>query len=430
LENRLAELEAQATTGSGVGASSGPHGLGDARSTSREEQLSGITRPAADPGFDEPSPYPQEETGGIDSRGELVRGQDAHTFDPRLDPARNELSHGQATLRSNDIGALAPDQTASQQQYAPHELQREPVDTLNSYNPQVASGANAAADENEAVTDSIDGSERGEDIPVMDGMVGYEDELAEAREGDVFYGDSSSLHFAMSVKASAIAKDDREIGRNEAASRNGSTSLGREGAPRPERNNSLQPSHSPDHLFENVSLSNLSFQYLPQRHMANSLVDRYFAAVHPVWPFLLEDATKHAFEETWSSEKPVPQVWSAQLNLIFALGFEFWEGDLASRLPSQSAISVGNEFYLRARSFVLGNAFNISSISMVQSLLLMVQYQQGTMQSEQCWLTIGHATRMAQGLGLHKSEKRNILMSPLEEELRNRLWWGCFSLDR
>jgi hypothetical protein len=37
---------------------------------------------------------------------------------------------------------------------------------------------------------------------------------------------------------------------------------------------------------------------------------------------------------------------------------------------------------------------------------------------------------MALGLGLHTSSANPDRIEPLDKELRKRLWWGCFSLDR
>jgi hypothetical protein len=164
--------------------------------------------------------------------------------------------------------------------------------------------------------------------------------------------------------------------------------------------------------------------------VAKALLERYFTAVHPVWPFLLEDATRSQFDRTWASDDPPSPIWMAQLNLIFSLGCQFYETDLDKSTPLNDVYEAGRQFYQRGRSFVVANAFNTCNISMLQALLLMAQYQQGTMKANQCWLTIGHATRMAQGLGLHVSQQAHYPVPPAEQELHKRLWWGCFSLDR
>lgn len=67
---------------------------------------------------------------------------------------------------------------------------------------------------------------------------------------------------------------------------------------------------------------------------------------------------------------------------------------------------------------------------MLQALVLMALYQQSTLRSRQFYLTVGHAARMAQELRLYIPVPDSPSISPLIKDLRLRLWWGCFSLDR
>jgi hypothetical protein len=68
-------------------------------------------------------------------------------------------------------------------------------------------------------------------------------------------------------------------------------------------------------------------------------------------------------------------------------------------------------------------------ITIVQYLLLMGQYLQGTQKSIQTWTIHGLAVKAAFQLGLHSSEASKRL-SPLEREIRKRVWFGCIVLDR
>jgi hypothetical protein len=422
LERRLSELESR----QGI-----PPGVASATNVQRNAALSPSGRLAtAAIVLDDPrsSHSRQDEIEEAESpRRPLPRRQD-HPFTQRDTPAYEPVQD-QSTYRVGDLNTADPDQSLFHEHRLPNGAGNEHYDIARTYDLQAILNTDTITDRDEDNLDGPDDSERTEHIPLMDGMVEYQDASSEAPEGHVFYGNTSTLHFAMNVQASAVDKDGGVLARNATVSQGESMNTRRQSGAVPVRT-ITQPLTNQDVNFERVSFSSLYFQYLPRRHIANSLLERYFTAIHPIWPFLLEGPTRSRYEDAWSADRPESEIWSAQLNLIFALGFEFWEDDLTGGLPSRPAIEAGNDFYLRAKTFVLGNAFNMSSISMLQTLLLLVQYQQGTMQSEQCWLTIGHATRMAQGLGLHKPQKQNTSMSPLEEELRNRLWWGCFSLDR
>ena len=145
-------------------------------------------------------------------------------------------------------------------------------------------------------------------------------------------------------------------------------------------------------------------QLLPHRHLAKTLFAKYFEAVHPIWPFLLENETRELFSHTWTSEEPPEPLWLVHLNLIMCLGCQHYEEDGNGYLfQGCDAIGLGKDFYQRAQEYVYANAFTTSSIGMVQALLLIAQYQQGAMQFREFYLTIGHTARMAQSLGLHIS---------------------------
>lgn len=72
---------------------------------------------------------------------------------------------------------------------------------------------------------------------------------------------------------------------------------------------------------------------------------------------------------------------------------------------------------------------NITNQLVVQYLLLMSQYLQGTQKSVQTWNTHGLAVKAALSIGLH-SKDAMARFTPLEQEMRKRTWFGCVLLDR
>ena len=324
-------------------------------------------------------------------------------------------------------------QPQAQQQQQP--LQSQQQNRQNAYGNSAAPATSQSSLPAEA--DESDEGENEDDTQVIDGMVEYTEPSPEVTEVDGTFGDSSTFNFALKVKASTMVNMRKPGTRHDSQASAGNKSTN-------EANNHLHSdfSASPsngnamvEHRNENDDIAALksylnssSLQYLPQRHIAKSLLERYFLAVHPIWPFLLEDETRTLFEHTWSSDDAPSPIWLSQLNLIFALACQFYEGDDGA--PLADVYEAGKQFYQRGQGFIIANAFNRCSIVMLQSLLLMAQYQQGTMRSNQCWLTTGHATRMALGLGLQSDLPSNTSLPPHEQELRRRLWWGCFSLDR
>lgn len=71
----------------------------------------------------------------------------------------------------------------------------------------------------------------------------------------------------------------------------------------------------------------------------------------------------------------------------------------------------------------------VADVYVVQVMLLMTQYLQGTRRSMQTWTIHGIAVKAALQLGLHVKDVGR-QMDPIEEETRLRTWQGCVALDR
>ncbi|KAL8735749.1 MAG: hypothetical protein Q9166_000612 [cf. Caloplaca sp. 2 TL-2023] len=237
------------------------------------------------------------------------------------------------------------------------------------------------------------------------------------------YGKSTSLHFALNVKASATAMSEDVDETEGASSPNGRVE---------NADDDEEEEEEEEWLVESTGQSPGMSQLLPHRHVAKTLFEKYFEAVHPVWPFLLETENRELFDRTWTSDEPPEPLWMVQLNLIMCLGCQQCESeaDSAHKLSGNDATNSGKDFYQRAQGYVYANAFTTSNVGMLQALLLMALYQQGAMRFNEFYLTVGHAARIAQSLGLHISRPELESVQPQQRELRRRLWWGCFCMDR
>ena len=59
----------------------------------------------------------------------------------------------------------------------------------------------------------------------------------------------------------------------------------------------------------------------------------------------------------------------------------------------------------------------------------MIQYRQGTQKSDDTFVLLGKAVRIALQLGLH-SKPDSAELSPVDVEVRKRVWYNCIILDR
>lgn len=167
---------------------------------------------------------------------------------------------------------------------------------------------------------------------------------------------------------------------------------------------------------------------LPDRVLADSLVDAYFHRVHPLYPFVHEASFRADYERIWLHPRTPLQHMRPELfgilNMVFANGCEF-----CNMIPPEQILATASGFVARSRRLVLSRAFQTGSLELVQALLLLCHHLQGTMELNECWNLVGLMIRTAIGVGLHLNPSSEV-MTALEMEVRKRVWWGCIAVDR
>ncbi|OAL20910.1 hypothetical protein AYO22_08538 [Fonsecaea multimorphosa] len=243
--------------------------------------------------------------------------------------------------------------------------------------------------------------------------------LSEANKGTPteYFGESSTFDFM--AKVSSPEKD---------------ASTGRSGGPSGgsalrDPNTSLATSSPSVPLFELLSAESDDPFGLPSRFVADRLVDAYFKHRHPLNPYLHEGTFRQRYRRLWLSqdlggEEATQQslAWYGLVNLVFAFGSDH------ANVTGRSA-GDRSRYFKRAKTLLVSGMLQVSTIELVQALLLMGQYLHGALELNNCWTVIGLAIRTAQGLGLHLNPA-TFTSDKIEQEVRKRVWWGCFVLDR
>jgi hypothetical protein len=123
--------------------------------------------------------------------------------------------------------------------------------------------------------------------------------------------------------------------------------------------------------------------------------------------------------------------WLGLVNMVFAFGSEHAQtrppyhgspGSSASAKPDRA------RFFKRAKMLAFSSILQ-ARIELVQALLLMSHYLHGSLELNHCWTVIGLAIRTAQELGLYL-DSTDFTNDIVEQEIRKRVWWGCFVIDR
>lgn len=82
-----------------------------------------------------------------------------------------------------------------------------------------------------------------------------------------------------------------------------------------------------------------------------------------------------------------------------------------------------SETYLkRAIQLLQIEILGLGSVQLIQALLIMGLYLQSTDTPDRCWVMVGIAVRVAQGLGFHLRETSDSMALQTDRELIRRIW--------
>jgi hypothetical protein len=157
---------------------------------------------------------------------------------------------------------------------------------------------------------------------------------------------------------------------------------------------------------------------MPPRALADHLLNCFFEKVYILYPFFDRPSFEAAYRNIWCAEdEPKTHitdlriglgskadsgsksiVFHCALNMIFALGCHFADIAPDEREP------VAHSFFLRAKRFIGLDILELSTLGVVQTLLISALYLQSSPYPSRCWNSVGVACRVALGLGLHGSD--------------------------
>jgi hypothetical protein len=163
---------------------------------------------------------------------------------------------------------------------------------------------------------------------------------------------------------------------------------------------------------------------LPARYAANPLIQHYLNNVYTILP-VFEEATLYSSVDAIYQQGDGATSWDRwTVRMVLAI---------ASLSQSQSR---GDAFYADAVGHVnaaLENAEDVlhpGYVTSIQAIVLWTIYATMDPHHFDSWTLIGAASRAMVDLGIHQDPVKNVAISRAKLEIRRRVYWCVYSLDR
>ncbi|KAI9879911.1 MAG: hypothetical protein M1830_006578 [Pleopsidium flavum] len=309
------------------------------------------------------------------------------------------LQHGQSLPQGKEIMDLSTTRTQNRCHRS-----STPVYPVHPERPSMSCDFGSMTATSSAQLDPSTQKDRSKGINTMTGIVGGEPTSQE------FFGSSSAKSFMRQVKSAIDAKVASPD------SRPSSSVLGK----------AQTPTLSSDVHRRGTHVKDVDY-VLPSRKTANNLTDVYWRVVHPLYPFLDRQDFDDAYQSIWSGSPSNhdERMLMCTVNVMFALSCQ-----LSESIQSEQREASAKVYFKRAQDLLNVDLWDVGSTELIQCLLLMGQYLQSTNSPHQCWMIIGLAVRVAQGLGFHLPKTSFDFQCSRERELARRIWHGCVLMDR
>ncbi|KAJ5920302.1 hypothetical protein N7516_011160 [Penicillium verrucosum] len=260
-----------------------------------------------------------------------------------------------------------------------------------------------------------------------------------SNEDSQFVGSSSGVYFIKTVKRAFNDLDDPGspdshfptaeetlVGAESSRDKRQRTSSVRETA------SSLEAVESPTEWTYDPSLT-ASLGNLPPPDVAKGLMMMYFKVWHPLFPFLHGPTFLQGMEKVYSStnqsqytQEPYidhrSTCWTTIFQCVFNLG-SLLAPEL--ELPPESKIQSPNSF-----NSLLGTLSSRHDIVSLQALLAIQVYLVATMSLRQASTVGGCILRSMLHAGLHRCPFRYKQLSTHDRQLRKRVFWCAYAIDR
>ncbi|KZF20282.1 hypothetical protein L228DRAFT_285007 [Xylona heveae TC161] len=173
----------------------------------------------------------------------------------------------------------------------------------------------------------------------------------------------------------------------------------------------------------------------PPRNISNFLLSIYFHYAEDSYFYFHQPAFRSRLDELYNSSAAravTDPAFVCSVLMVFALGSQFTQfrspNATATPEPGDFREDPGSIFYRRAR-MLLPAVISRCTIEAIQACTAMATYCLPSRPRDLGYFYLGLALKIAVASGLHRRANESGLSAPVLE-IRNRLWWSIYSLER
>ncbi|KAK0621637.1 hypothetical protein B0T17DRAFT_591484 [Bombardia bombarda] len=157
--------------------------------------------------------------------------------------------------------------------------------------------------------------------------------------------------------------------------------------------------------------------HLPQKDVADELVERYIRTTESVYRILHIPTFKRDYEKLWTPDPPVDIALVIQLKLVMALGATAYDDHFSLRTSA-------TRWIYEAQTWISEPEFKSRlGIQYLQTnILLLLAREALGVGGDSIWVSAGALFRTAVHMGLHRDPSRMPNRSAVAAEMRRRLW--------
>ena len=187
-----------------------------------------------------------------------------------------------------------------------------------------------------------------------------------------------------------------------------------------------------DKLNPNVSsleIDNIPVVSLPRKEITKYLYQIYIEHVQIFYPIVDVNHIANSINMLYqrSGQISIGDKYTIFMILSISSGFAAEK----QQYVEMNDVNTSKEYFLMAFKYLddVVSTINIKSIGNILLLVIWCLCFKNQNVNENLWILTRHATSLCIQLGLHRNNPRWKLKS-FELEMRNRLWWTCFILER